>query len=469
MTDDDNQNYLICPLCHRPTPEEKIYCQYCWTRLSLDTKVNAAEASVYLRKAVAAAKRKKRNWRLAIIVGSVLLVAAAILGGLSKYTDILVKPYPNLNSDSPAGQWSMFRHDLSHSGAAESTGALPQGQVQWTFTTGGAIQSSPAVVDGTVYFGSVDGKIYAVDAVSGLKKWEYQTESWILSSPTVVDGVVYVGSNDGRMLALDAHTGNQIWAYRAPYPVATSAAVAGGIVYFGADDFNLYALDALTGRKIWEFQTGHQIRSSPVVANGIVYIGSMDGNIYALNAKTGKFRLHYSNYAIDSTAVVSGTTVYFSNLNGFLSAINGQARNWPFEYNLRPFWIQLWAMHLAPQPPPISGLLWRIKLGQTSHSSPTLANNTLYLGIDQSLVAVDARNHSTLWSFPTGDRVESSPAVAGNTVYIGSDDGKIYAVDATSGKELWDITTGDMVISSPAIANGILYVGSQDGKLYAIK
>ena len=469
MTGEDKQNYLICSLCHRPTPEGREYCQYCWTRLSPEAKVSAAEAREYLRRAETAAKRKKRNRRIMISVGALILVAAVTLGMLYKYSDVLDKSYPTLNSDSPAGQWAMFRHDLLHSGVADSTGALPKGQVQWTFSTGGVVQSSPTIVDGMVYFGSADGKIYAVDAVSGNEKWEYQTGSWVLSSPAVVDGVVYIGSNDGRMLALDALTGKQIWSFRTPYPVVSSAAVADGIVYFGADDYNLYALDAKTGRQLWKFQTGHQIRSSPVVANGIVYLGSADGNLYALDVKTGKFRFHFTSATTDSTVAVSGSTVYFGNSNGLLFAIDGQARNWPLEYNLRPYWIQLWAMHLAPQPPPISGLIWGVKLGLTSHSSPALLNNTLYLGIDTRLVAYDVQNHDTLWSFPTGGRIESSPAVAGNTVYIGSDDGKIYAIDATSGQELWDLAAGDKVISSPAIGNGILYVGSDDGKLYAIK
>jgi len=469
MTIDDNQYYLICSLCGRPTPEGKLYCQYCWTRLYPKDKVSAAEAREYLRRAEAAAKRKKRIKLIAITLGSVIIVAVLTMGGLSKYTDVLDKSYPSLNSNSPAGQWSMFRHDLSHSGAADSGDILPQGEVQWTFSTGGAIHSSPAIVDGTVYFGSADGKIYAVDAASGSEKWEHQTESFVLSSPTVIDGVVYIGSNDGRMFALDASTGNPIWSFRTPYPVVSSAAVADGIVYFGADDFNLYALDSLTGRKLWEFQTGHQIAASPVVANGIVYVGSGDGNLYALDAKTGKFRLHFTSAPVDATAVVRGSNVYFGNFSGYLFILNGKARNWPWEYDIRPLWIQLWAMHLAPKPPQTSGLIRAIKLGQRIESSPALVNNALYLGVDDRLAAYDINSNNTLWSFQTGGQINSSPAAVGNTVYIGSDDGKIYAVDAASGQELWDITTGDKVTSSPAIANGILYVGSNDGKLYAIK
>src|SRR5690348_15313085 len=39
--------------------------------------------------------------------------------------------------------------------------------IAWTFQTGGAVNSSPAVVDGVVYVGSSDGSVYALDAITG--------------------------------------------------------------------------------------------------------------------------------------------------------------------------------------------------------------------------------------------------------------------------------------------------------------
>ncbi|MCH8349839.1 MAG: PQQ-binding-like beta-propeller repeat protein, partial [Chloroflexi bacterium] len=36
------------------------------------------------------------------------------------------------------------------------------GQEKWRFETGDRVSSSPAVVDGVVYFGSDDGHLYAV-------------------------------------------------------------------------------------------------------------------------------------------------------------------------------------------------------------------------------------------------------------------------------------------------------------------
>jgi len=46
--------------------------------------------------------------------------------------------------------------------------------------------------------------------------------SWVDSSPAVVDGVVYFGSNDGKFYALDANTGHELWEFFTPYVINSS-------------------------------------------------------------------------------------------------------------------------------------------------------------------------------------------------------------------------------------------------------
>jgi len=74
----------------------------------------------------------------------------------------------------------------------------------WEFKTGGAVLSSPAIgSDGTVYVGSKDKKLYAINGKSGVKLWEFETEGWVWSSPTIgSDGTVYVGSVDKKLYAI---------------------------------------------------------------------------------------------------------------------------------------------------------------------------------------------------------------------------------------------------------------------------
>jgi outer membrane protein assembly factor BamB len=53
-----------------------------------------------------------------------------------------------------------------------------------------------------VYVGSNDYSVYALNAKTGAKLWSYRTGSYVgFSSPAVANGMVYVGSLDGKVYA----------------------------------------------------------------------------------------------------------------------------------------------------------------------------------------------------------------------------------------------------------------------------
>jgi len=75
----------------------------------------------------------------------------------------------------------------------------PEENKLWEFKTGGAIgDSSPAIgSDGTVYVGSEDKKLYAINPKSGVKLWEFVTVGAVGSSPAIgPDGTLYIGSGN---------------------------------------------------------------------------------------------------------------------------------------------------------------------------------------------------------------------------------------------------------------------------------
>jgi outer membrane protein assembly factor BamB len=71
----------------------------------------------------------------------------------------------------------------------------------WSYTTGGAVTSSPAVANGVVYIGSGDNKLYALNASTGALLWSYTTGGAVETRPAIANGVVYVGSDDGNVYA----------------------------------------------------------------------------------------------------------------------------------------------------------------------------------------------------------------------------------------------------------------------------
>ena len=81
---------------------------------------------------------------------------------------------------------------------------IKPGTVLWEFKTGGGLTSSPAIgSDGTVYVGSWDKKLYAINGKSGVKLWEFETGNYVSSSLAIgADGTVYVGSRDRYLYAI---------------------------------------------------------------------------------------------------------------------------------------------------------------------------------------------------------------------------------------------------------------------------
>jgi outer membrane protein assembly factor BamB len=108
--------------------------------------------------------------------------------------------------------------------------------------------SSPALLhDGAVVFGYLDG-IYCFDSPSSgqgsptLRWWV--PSGLVLSSPAVgADDTVFIGSTDGNLYALDGRSGEIRFVVAVGSAVNSSPAIGSdGTVYFSADDGNLWGV-----------------------------------------------------------------------------------------------------------------------------------------------------------------------------------------------------------------------------------
>jgi outer membrane protein assembly factor BamB len=416
-----------------------------------------------------------------------------------------------------AGEPAQFRADAQHGGIYPGSGVPVLHGVKWAVKAGGPVLSSPAIADGSIFFGSNDHNLYAVDVTTGKLRWKFASKGRISSSPAVADGRVYFGSFDGNFYALDAASGKQVWKFttggerrfsgrhlHGAEPAAevmpdpfdfflSSPALAADAVYFGSGDGNVYALDAATGTPRWKYHTGNVVHASPAVAGGSVYVGSWDSYFYALDAKSGALRWRFktgedaaisNQVGIQSSAVVADGTVYFGCRDSNLYALDAAtgAKRWAY---------------------PTSGS-WVI-------SSPVVEGGKVYFATSDSalILAADAKSGAPVFSVAFKHwPFFSSPALAHGYLYIGSHAGRVMALELASGKLAWtfqteasktngpaltkpdgtpnygaaftdlfydDLITGvarmmsvGAVLSSPVIDGDTLYVGSWDGQLYAI-
>lgn len=161
-------------------------------------------------------------------------------------------------------------------------------RVKWTYTTGDKVKDSPAYADGTIYFASYDRKVYAVNAKTGKLAWASSGNGTFYATPSVAYGRIFIGNTDGRVYAFGAKSGHLLWARSTGDWVYSSAAVWHRTVYVGSYSHRFYALDAATGDVRWTFPTSRAVTGAATVMDGLVYFASLAGKTYALDALTGK-------------------------------------------------------------------------------------------------------------------------------------------------------------------------------------
>jgi outer membrane protein assembly factor BamB len=90
-----------------------------------------------------------------------------------------------------------------------SPSAVPGLGLAWRFNTSNEAFSSPAVVNGTAYVGSLSNAVYALNEATGAQRWMFRTYGAVNSSPAVLGGQAYVGSEGNRVYAIGVVHGIQ--------------------------------------------------------------------------------------------------------------------------------------------------------------------------------------------------------------------------------------------------------------------
>ncbi|HEX7070066.1 MAG TPA: PQQ-binding-like beta-propeller repeat protein [Rhodothermales bacterium] len=196
------------------------------------------------------------------------------------------------------------------------------GAVRWGVFVGGDVVSSPAVgEDGTVYFGSSNGLLSAVSA-TGQLRWQIEIAvgKEIASSPTIVGRSLYVGSVDGSLYALDPATGQERWSFATPEPIISSPAVASdGTIYVGSMDGTVRAISP-DGSERWRVAAGAPVISSPSIdAVGRIFAGTTDGRVIAIEPDGDLAWTFQAEYPIWSSPA-------FDSAGGLLIATTGTER-----------------------------------------------------------------------------------------------------------------------------------------------
>lgn len=199
------------------------------------------------------------------------------------------------------------------------------GEARWSLQTEGPVHATPGRHDGLAWVTGCDAVLRGVRITDGIEMLRFDSGAYTAASPAIAEGTLYYGTFNNEVLAVDVGAGELRWRYEHPerhFPYYASAALADDLVIAAGRDKLIHALDRQTGKARWTFRARARFDASPAVAGDRVYAGNADGRLYVLDLETGeKLSEFHAGAAIMGSPAVAGGRIVFGTQDGTLFAL----------------------------------------------------------------------------------------------------------------------------------------------------
>lgn len=341
--------------------------------------------------------------------------------------------------------WATMGGNANRTGY-RNTNIQPPLELAWKISVSSAVNETIVAKDSIIYFGTLDGRMYAVlmnngkvigrirytyassagmslignTAVYGLsngkntliaynlmdRKHTYAKElGAIESNPLVVEDYIYVGSQNKNFYCVNLNDGSVKWKYSLKKPTQSSPSVNTINVFFGCDDGSVYSLNRYTGQLNWSFKADGAVQSAPVIDDPYVFVGTVDGNFYALNISDGSVKWQFKvekplQGGIFASASTDKDRVYVGSTNGYLYALNKNDG--------------------APD--------WQFKTNGAISTAALVTPKYIFVGSqDKFFYAINSTSGLAEWQFKTNGRIKTNPARYGDYIFIAAENNDVFA------------------------------------------
>ena len=303
-------------------------------------------------------------------------------------------------------------------GKEEAGLAARTDRMTWLGRLLGAPARPPAAARGTLYLGSNDGCLYALDAATGRVRWRFPKDSTMKGTmehaPIHRDGVLYFTTSENRLYAVTAVEGRWKWQYERESPEHftirgfAGPALVGKNVCTGFSDGYVACVAAESGEVQWARSLAAvsdqfvDVDSTPVFHQGLLFAASYSGGVYALGPNDGAvvWRFHAEGAG---GIIPADERLFFSTGTQGLHAIDLKGR-----------------------------LVWRQAVESAgAFGTPVLGpEGSLVVGSADGGLFVVARDSGHLRAlFAPGRGFSAPPDVEGHDVYALSNGGSLYALE----------------------------------------
>ncbi|MGL4595641.1 MAG: PQQ-binding-like beta-propeller repeat protein [Thermoguttaceae bacterium] len=349
------------------------------------------------------------------------------------------------NQKTLFADWPLVRGNRESTGTPDETVTIPKTlSTLWTFTLKkGWFQATPIIAAETVFVGSSDIGMHAINLHDGKELWSFPVESGILAPATYFRDAndseyLFFADADGTFYAIDTKTGKERWQFKAKGTLDNGANIdiKTKRVLFGSESGSLYALNIHDGSLAWQFEINDQIRCFPSIFERFCFVAGCDAIFHVIDLDTGKeVRQIPIDAPTGSTPVITKNHAFFGTEGNEMLAVNWRTGE----------------------------IFWRFEAKQAFRGPAALYQTILVCGgFDRSVYAIDSETGKEMWSYKTKARIEGGPVIVGNRVFIASNS-MLYSFDIKNGEKQDSIELDGNVLGSPAVVSDRLVLSTDAG------
>ena len=377
-------------------------------------------------------------------------------------------------------------------------------KIKWVAEIGSQSYGNPVIADGKVFLGTNNellrdpeqggdrGVLMAFREADGEFLWQMTHEKlaagrvndWpeqgVCSSPAVVDGVVYYVSNRAEVLALDAE-GFRDGENDGPVQNEAHTSEADGDVVWAVDMYNDLGVFP-----------HNMAATSPLVVGDMLFVNTSNGvdeshinipsprspSFLALNRHTGEI-LWEDNSPGRNILHGQWSSPAYGEAGGKMQVIFAGGDGWLYSF-VPETGDLIWKFDTNPKDSE-----WKQGRGDRNNliATPVILDGIVYIAVGQDpehgegvghLWAIDASGEGdvteshVVWHHPFR-RTISTVAIHDGIVYIPNFSGFFHALDRETGKLVWEYDMLAAVWGSPYVVDGKVMLGDEDGDLTVLK
>ncbi len=342
--------------------------------------------------------------------------------------------------------------------------------------------NQPLLMDNTVYFGSADGNFYSLDLNSGFMNWTFRSGGPINSVASADRQKVYFGSSDGKVYALERSSGELLWEFQTGGQVNSTVIRYKDMVVAAGDADAVYFI-SIDGNLRFQLPNDVWHRNSYQIFNDILAFapGSPD-NPYDLSVydlENDRYLWHLSEnldiYYWYSFPAVKNRKLFFS-VTGIVPRVGWEHYFAGVDlYSGELLWERrkpAWLQEATSAQAPVNYLMRNSLL--LDYGAPLVWRNQVIFAMgDQLLRSYRATDGKALWERAYSRPISTAATLAGDRLYFGLEAeagvGQLVSVNPRNGTVFWRIELEGSVLNSPVIAGPWIIFGTDEGYFYVLE